>query len=78
MGLRLKCPGCQVANPLSLRVCPKCGRSLDNLPPELRVYVIGPPEAAPAQAAPAPRAKAAAPVKPKPAKQPKKSRQKKS
>ncbi len=78
MGLWLKCPGCQTKNPLSSRVCPKCGRSLDNLPPELRVYVLGPPEAAAAKAAPAPRVKAAAPVKPKPAKQPKKSRQKKS
>jgi hypothetical protein len=42
MGLRLKCPGCQATNPLSLRVCPVCGRSLDNLPPEQRVYVIEP------------------------------------
>jgi hypothetical protein len=41
MGLWLKCPDCQITNHLSLRVCPQCGRSLDNLPPELRVYVIG-------------------------------------
>ena len=47
MGLRLKCPGCNATNPLSLRVCPACGRSLDNLPPEQRVYVIEPLGAAP-------------------------------
>ncbi len=79
MGLWLKCPGCQSKNPLSLRVCPKCGRSLDNLPQKLRVYVIGPPEAAAPKAATAPRVKAAAaPEEPKPLKQPKKSRKKKS
>jgi hypothetical protein len=79
MGLWLKCPGCQSKNPLSLRVCPKCGRSLDNLPQELRVYVIGPPEAAAPKAATAPRVKAAAaPEEPKPLKQPKKPRKKKS
>lgn len=72
MGLWLKCPGCQNKNPLSLRVCPKCGQSLDNLPQELRVYVIGTPEAA------APKASAAAPEEPKPLKQPKKPRKKKS
>jgi hypothetical protein len=87
MGLWLKCPGCQANNPLSLRVCPKCGKSLDNLPRESRVYVIGLPEA-PAPATPpahrakaavpvAPKAAAAAPVAPKPAKA-KKPRQKKS
>ena len=73
MGLWLKCPGCQSKNPLSLRVCPKCGQSLDNLPSEVRVYVIGPAEAAAPKAVAAP-----APEKPKPAKQPKKSRPKKS
>ncbi len=73
MGLWLKCPGCQSKNPLSLRVCPKCGQSLDNLPAEVRVDVIGPAEAAAPKAAAAP-----APEKPKPAKQPKKSRPKKS
>jgi hypothetical protein len=83
MGLWLKCPGCQSKNPLSLRVCPKCGRSLDNLPRELRVYVIGSPEAAVPKAPPAPQVKAAAPMPvaapaaPKPVKQPKKPRQKK-
>ncbi len=58
MGLRLKCPGCQAKNPLSLRVCPACGRALDNLPPEQRVYVIEPlgsatPPSSPPKAAPA-------------------------
>lgn len=58
MGLRLKCPGCQAKNPLSLRVCPACGRDLDNLPPEQRVYVIEPlgsatPPSSPPKAAPA-------------------------
>ncbi len=62
MGLWLKCPGCNITNPLSLRVCPKCGRSLDNLPPAERVYVLGPrAEAAPA-AHPATRPQAAVPV----------------
>jgi hypothetical protein len=46
MGFWLKCPGCQAKNPLSLRVCPHCGRSLDNLPPDQRVYVVEPPGAA--------------------------------
>ena len=79
MGLWLKCPGCQTKNPLSLRVCPKCGRSLDNLPQKLRVYVIGAREAAAPKAATAPRVKAAAaPEEPMPLKQPKKSRKKKS
>ena len=83
MGLWLKCPGCQIKNPLSLRVCPKCGRSLDNLPRELRVYVIGPAEAAVPEAPPTPQVKAAAPMPvaapaaPKPVKQPKKPRKKK-
>ena len=84
MGLWLKCPGCQINNPLSLRVCPKCGRSLDNLPRKSRVYVIGPVAAAVPEAPAAPRveaaapAGAAAPAAPKPVKQPKKSRKKKS
>ena len=79
MGLWLKCPGCQSKNPLSLRVCPKCGRSLDNLPQKLRVYVIGAPEAAAPKAATAPRVKAAAGAEaPKPVKQPKKPGKKKS
>ncbi len=89
MGLWLKCPGCNITNPLSLRVCPKCGRSLDNLSPAERVYVIG-AAAQPALATkpassahPATRPEAAVPVAaapaaPKPAKQPKKPRKKKS
>ena len=83
MGLWLKCPGCQSKNPLPVRVCPKCGQSLDNLSQELRVYVIGPPEAAAPEAPPTPQVKAAAPMPvaapaaPKPAKQPKKPRKKK-
>ncbi len=87
MGLWLKCPGCQTQNPISLRVCSKCGQSLDNLPRESRVYVIGPAEAAAPAAHPAHRAKAempvaqaaapAAPAAPKPAKA-KKPRKKKS
>ncbi len=62
MGLWLKCPGCQTQNPLSLRVCSKCGQSLDNLPRKSRVYVIGPAEAAAPAAPLAHRAKAAVPV----------------
>ncbi len=92
MGLWLKCPGCQIRNPLSARVCLQCGQSLDNLPREARVYVIGAPEtAAPpahpahrpaagipvAAAAPAAKAKEAAPPAPKAAKAPKKPRKKK-
>jgi hypothetical protein len=92
MGLWLQCPGCQTKNPLALRVCPVCGRSLDNLPPELRVYVIGPAEApapapvpetvasAPEAAAaepPAASAEAPPPEAPKAVKKPKKTRKKK-
>jgi len=63
MGLRLKCPGCQATNPLSLRVCPVCGHSLDNLPPEQRVYVIEPLGApSPKSSSPPPKT---APAKPK-------------
>jgi hypothetical protein len=63
MGLRLKCPGCQATNPLSLRVCPVCGHSLDNLPPEQRVYVIEPLGApSPKPSSPSPKT---APAKPK-------------
>ncbi len=90
MGLWLKCPGCQASNPLSLKVCPHCGRDLDKLPAAKRVYVIGPaaapppaPSAAPAPASPAPKAagKAAAPspkagAAPKPAKTPKRTKKK--
>jgi hypothetical protein len=60
MGLWLKCPGCQASNPLSLKVCPHCGRDLDKLSAKQRVYVIGPATAPPA---PSPAsAKAVAPA----------------
>lgn len=81
MGLWMKCPGCHSTNPLSLQVCPQCGRSLNNLPPAERVYVIGPAvEPAPA-AQPVTRPQTAvpdaAPAASQPAKQPKKPRRKK-
>ncbi len=62
MGLWLKCPGCNAQNPLFVLVCPKCGRSLNNLPKAERVYVIGPATAPAAAAHPAPRPQAAVPV----------------
>jgi hypothetical protein len=77
MGLWLKCPGCQSNNPLSQKVCPKCGRSLDNLPRQERVYVIGSLETAAPEVQPAAAKAAAVPGAPKPAKQPKKPRPKK-
>jgi len=77
MGLWLKCPGCQSNNPLSLQVCPKCGRSLDNLPRQERVYVIGPLETPAPEVQPAAAKAAAVPGAPKGAKQPKKPRPKK-
>jgi len=81
MGLWMKCPGCHTTNPLSLQVCPQCGRSLNNLPPAERVYVISPAvESAPA-AQPVTRPQtavpAAAPAASQPAKQQKKPRRKK-
>jgi hypothetical protein len=87
MGLWMKCPGCHTTNPVSLQVCPQCGRSLNNLPPAERVYVIGPAvepgpavEVAPA-AQPVTRPQTAvpdaAPAASQPAKQPKKPRRKK-
>ena len=80
MGLWLKCPGCQAQNPLSLKICPHCGRDLDKLPAAQRVYVMGPAAASPPAAAasrsdtPSPQAGAA----PKPAKKPKRTPKKKS
>ncbi len=70
MGLWLKCPGCQLLNPLSLKVCPKCGHDLAKLAADQRVYVIGPAAAPPAPSpaytkavvAAAPKAKVAAPA----------------
>lgn len=70
MGLWLKCPGCHANNPLSLRVCSHCGQSLDNLPPEKRVYVLGPLSAPPPEPAPPPAEAAAAGVNTEPASPP--------
>jgi hypothetical protein len=71
MGLRLKCPGCQATNLLTAQVCSACGRSLDNLPPQQRVYVIEAPGAAspppahrPQAPLPSPEAPPKAPRKP--------------
>jgi hypothetical protein len=58
MGLWLKCPKCQVANPLDLKSCQSCNASLENLPAAERVYVLG---KASVPAAPA-AAKAAVPM----------------
>jgi hypothetical protein len=59
MGLWLKCPKCQTANPLDLKACLKCNASLENLPAAERVYFLG--NAAPAAAPKAAVSKAAAP-----------------
>lgn len=40
MGLWMKCPDCQTLNPLFLKVCANCGRSLDNVPLNQRVYIL--------------------------------------
>jgi hypothetical protein len=62
MGLWLKCPKCQVANPLDLKSCSKCNASLENLPAAERVYILGDvAPAAPKAAAPKAAPKAAAP-----------------
>ena len=53
MGLWLKCPKCQTANPLDLKSCAECNASLENLPAAKRVYVLGKTApAAPKAAAP--------------------------
>ena len=81
MGLWLKCPKCQAANPLDLKSCQECNASLENLSAADRVYILGnaapaapkaevskaAAKAAPAatKAASAPK-KAAAKAKPKP------------
>lgn len=53
MGLWLKCPQCQTANPLELKICAKCNVPLDNLPADQRVYILAQaPPAAPPAAAP--------------------------
>lgn len=64
MGLWLKCPQCQAANPLTNKTCLACDASLVNLPAAKRVYILGeavpaaPPAAAP-PTAPAPEAASA-------------------
>lgn len=89
MGLWLKCPGCQAKNPLYLKVCGQCGKSLDNLPPEKRVYVVeesplatpqAPPSAPPVEVAKTPvaRPKPVPPAAPKAAKKSKPSKKKKN
>jgi hypothetical protein len=68
MGLWLKCPKCQAANPLDVKSCQECNASLENLPAADRVYILGnAAPAAPKAAAPkaAPAKKAAAKAKPK-------------
>lgn len=81
MGLWLKCPKCQAANPLDLKSCQECNASLENLPATERVYILGnvapaapkaaepaaPKAAAPKAAAPkaTPAQKPAAKAKPK-------------
>lgn len=87
MRLWLKCPVCQANNPLEVKVCSDCGTSMENLPPEQRVYILetasapaprlGPPPtpaAAPAKTVPAAVAPAAAPRKAKRPKPPKKKK----
>uniref|UniRef100_A0A7V4G8E9 Uncharacterized protein n=1 Tax=Desulfobacca acetoxidans TaxID=60893 RepID=A0A7V4G8E9_9BACT len=58
MGLWLKCPECQAANPPEFKACRVCHASLENLPPEKRIYLWGapPPEAPEAEPAEAPAA----------------------
>jgi hypothetical protein len=76
MGLWLKCPKCEAANPLDVKACLECNASLENLPTAKRVYILGdaapavPKKAAPKKAAPkaapaAPKKKAAAETKAK-------------
>jgi hypothetical protein len=64
MGLWLKCPKCETANALDLKSCVNCNASLENLPADKRVYILGKeppaaPKAAP-KAAKAPPKKAPA------------------
>jgi hypothetical protein len=63
MGLWLKCPQCQAANPLENTSCLACDASLTNLPAAQRVYILG--KAVPA--APKAAAPPAAPAAPNPA-----------
>ena len=71
MGLWLKCPKCQAANPLSLKACASCGASLDKLPEKQRIYVLtsaGPPPPQPKAAAEPAQKAAKEPAKEKAAK----------
>jgi hypothetical protein len=66
MGLWLKCPKCQAANPLDVKACLECNASLENLPAAERVYLLGDAApAAPKAAAPKTAAPKAAPAAPK-------------
>jgi hypothetical protein len=71
MGLWLKCPKCEAANPLDVKACLECNASLENLPTAKRVYILGdaapavPKKAAPKKAAPKKAAPKAAPAAPK-------------
>jgi hypothetical protein len=84
MGLWLKCPSCQTRNLLGARICSSCGSSLENLPPDKRVYILEPPgspapkpaPSRPPAVAPA-EAAAAAPAAAKKARGPKQPRKKK-
>jgi len=87
MGLWLKCPKCQAQNPLSLKICPHCGRDLDKLPAAQRVYVMGAAAASPPAKSKPPAAAAARPsgppspqagAAPKPDQKPKRTPKKKS
>jgi hypothetical protein len=40
MGLWLKCPHCQTANPLDFKSCETCNASLEKLPAAKRVYIL--------------------------------------
>jgi len=65
MGLWLKCPKCQAANPLDLKTCQECNASLENLPVADRVYILGnAPAAAKADASEAPAKEGPANAKP--------------
>jgi hypothetical protein len=64
MGLWLKCPQCQTANPLDLKSCAKCNAPLGNLPADQRVYILAQTAPAAPQAAPKAAAGEAAPEGP--------------
>ena len=57
MGLWLKCPKCQTANPLDLTSCKNCNASLENLSADKRVYILGKEPPAAPKAAPKKTAK---------------------